>query len=220
MMAIIFAISSSSLFAQDYKDNLKERKATQKLTKAELNEKASKAAKKAAKEYTKEGWQVAPGQLPLEKQLDRTYLMQYEFDENMLPKYIMSEAMSIGQNYDAAKIQAMELAKMNLAGLLQTQIAALTESTVANEQLTSEQAVSITKSVTASKSAISQKLGRVITVIECYRTLSNKNKEVRIQIAYNQQMAFEAAAAVIKQDLEQQGINLHNELNKMLNIGK
>lgn len=215
----MFAVSCSFIFAQDYKDVLKERKATQKLTKAELNEKASKYAKKAAKDYAKEGWQVAPGQLPLEKQLDRTYLMQYEFDDNMLPKYIMSEAMSIGQNYDAAKIQAIELAKMNLAGLIQTQVAALTESTVANEQLSAEQAASITRSVTASKSAISQKLGRVVTVLECYRVLKNKNKEVRIQIAYNQQMAYEAAAAAIKQDLEKQGINLHNELNQMLNIG-
>ncbi len=31
--------------------------------------------------------------LPLDKQLDRYYLMQYGYDENMFPKYIMDEAM-------------------------------------------------------------------------------------------------------------------------------
>ncbi len=32
----------------------------------------------------------------------------------MFPKYLMGEAMSIGENYDAARLQAMELAKQSL----------------------------------------------------------------------------------------------------------
>lgn len=88
----------------------------QKAAKKELDSKSSKTARKEAKKLEKEGWKAAPGALPLEKQLDRSYLKQQEEDELGYPKFLMSEAMSIGENYDAAKAQAYELAKQNLAG--------------------------------------------------------------------------------------------------------
>jgi hypothetical protein len=164
----------------------------------------------------KEGWTTAPGALPLEKQLDKSYLMQYEFDEDMFPKYIMGEAMSIGSNYDAAKMQALELAKQNLAGQIQTEVTALIENTVANQQLAAEDAASISETVMASKNLISQSIGRVITVVECYRVLDNKNREVMVRIAYNGEMAKEAAKKAIRQELEKKGENLHNQLDQVL----
>lgn len=111
---------TANISAQSNKDILKERKEVRKASKSELNEKATKAARKDAKRLTKEGWITAPGALPLEKQLDKSYLMQMEYDNDMYPKYLMGEAMSIGENYDAAKMQALELAKQNLAGQIQT----------------------------------------------------------------------------------------------------
>ena len=107
--------------------------------------------------------------------------MQYEYDENGYPKYIMGEAMSIGGNYDAAKMQALELAKQNLAGQIQTEVTALIENTVTNKQLEAEEAATITQRVLASKNLISQSIGRTITIMESYRTLSNKNKEVLVE---------------------------------------
>lgn len=209
-------VTSGISFAQSAKELAKERKELVKASKAELNEKATKAARKEAKQLKKEGWTTAPGALPLERQLDRSYLMQYEFDEDMFPKYIMGEAMSIGSNYDAAKMQALELAKQNLAGQIQTEVTALIENTVANEQLGAEQAESITRSVMASKNLISQSIGRTITVMEVYRTLSNKNKEVLVRIAYNSEMAKKAALKAVKEDLEKKGDELHNQLDELL----
>ena len=94
-------ILAATLFlsAQTAKEIAKERKELKKLS------------QKEAKKYAKEGWLVSPGALPIEKQLDKAYQMQYERDEASFPKYIMGEAMSIGENYDAAKMQALELAK-------------------------------------------------------------------------------------------------------------
>ena len=152
----------------------------------------------------------------MEKQLDKSYLMQYEYDVEMFPKYIMGEAMSIGGNYDAAKMQALELAKQNLAGQIQTEVTALIENTVANEQMEAEQAASITRSVMASKNLISQSIGHTIPVIEVYRTLSNKNKEVLVRVAYNSDMAKKAAMKAIKEDLEKKGDDLHNKLDELL----
>ncbi|MDE6069433.1 MAG: hypothetical protein K2F92_00935 [Alistipes sp.] len=215
LAAMLLSISANA-WCQDAKDIVKERKEIAKLSKSELNAKAGKAARKAAKDAIREGWIVAPGNLPLEKQFDRAYNMQYEYDENAFPKYLMGEAMSPGANYDAAKMQALELAKQNLAGQIQTEITALVDQTVANEQLSAEQAVSITRTVMASKNLISQKIGRVIPVVECYRVLKNKNKEVRVVIAYNSAMAMNAAKEIVHQQLEQKGDDLHEQLDKAL----
>lgn len=213
-LALIFTVGSAQ--AQSTKELLKERREFAKASKAELNEKASKAARKEAKKLAKEGWDTTPGALPLEKQLDKSYMMQYEYDDAMFPKYIMGEGRSIGENYDAAKMQALELAKQNLAGQIQTEVTALIENTVANKQLSAEQAASVTQSVLSSKNLISQSIGRTIPVIELYRTLSNKNKEVLVRIAYNSQMAKEAAKNAIRKDLENKGDELHRQLDKLL----
>ena len=130
VIALMLAVSVST-YADSVKDQLKERKELAKASKKELNEKASKAARKEAKKLSKEGWKTAPGALPLEKQLDRSYIMQYQYDNDGFPQFIMAEAMSTGGNYDAAKMQALELAKQNLAGQIQTEVTTLVESTVA-----------------------------------------------------------------------------------------
>lgn len=204
------------LSAQITKEQQKERKAIVKSSKRELNAKASKAARKEAKRLKKEGWTTTPGALPLEKQLDNSYQMQYEYGSDMYPKYIMGEAMSVGGNYDAAKMQALELAKQNLAGQIQTEVTALIENTVANKQMDEGDAASITQSILASKNLISQSLGRTIAIVETYRTLSNKNKEVLVRIAYNSDMAKKVAKEAIKKDLEEKGDELHNKLDKLL----
>lgn len=215
-MTLCLLTGTTVSYAQVTKEQLQERKEIKKASKSELNEKASKAARKEAKRLKKEGWQNAPGALPLDKQLDKSYLMQMEYDEDMFPKYIMGEAMSIGENYDAAKMQAIELAKQALAGQIQTETTALIENTVANKQLAAEEAESVTQSILAGKNLISQSIGRTITVVEVYRTLQNKNKEVLIRIAYNGQMAKAAAKKAAREALEKKGEDLQKKLDDLL----
>lgn len=216
VIALMF-ITSANVYAEDStKDRIKERKELAKQSKKDLEQKASKTARKEAKRLTKEGWKVAPGALPLEKQLDRAYQMQYRFDEDGFPDFIFGEATSIGGNYDAAKMQALELAKQNLAGQIQTEVTALIENTVANEQMDQSDAASVTRSVVASKNLISQSIGRVIPVVETYRIVNGNQREVRVYIAYNKSMAKAAAKAAVKQDLEKRGDELHNKLDDLL----
>ena len=209
-------LASGYVKADSAKDQIKERKELAKQSKKELEEKATKAARKEAKKLSKEGWKVAPGALPLEKQLDRSYLMQYQFDADGFPEYIFGEATSIGGNYDAAKMQALELAKQNLAGQIQTEVTALIENTVSNEQMDQSDAASITRSVVASKNLISQSLGRVIPVVETYRVVNGNQREVRVYIAYSKDMAKAAAKEAVKKDLEKRGDELHNKLDQLL----
>lgn len=210
-------VASGVLIAQnDYKEFIKERKALEKYNKEQRNEKASKDARKQAKVLKKEGWVVPAGSLPLEKQLDRLYSMQYEVDENFFPKFVKGEAQSIGGNYDAAKMQAVNLAKIELAGNISTEVAALVDSRVANKQLDAGDAVSTTESVMGAKNMIAQNIGQTIVGLEVYRELSNKNKEVRVVILYNAEMAKAAAKKAIKEDLEKKGDKLVEQLDKML----
>ncbi|MDD4002249.1 MAG: hypothetical protein PHU35_05605 [Bacteroidales bacterium] len=215
-IAVIFLTATGFLFAQDAKDIKKEREQIIKMSKNELNERVTKTSRKEAKKLKKDGWMVAPGALPLDKQLDKSYLMQMEYDEQLFPKYLMGEAMSIGENYDAAKMQAVELAKQNLAGQIQTEITALIENNVANKQLTVEEAASVIQSVMVSTNMISLSIGKVITVTEVYRTKLNKNKEVLVRIAYTSKMAKETAKKVIREDLENKGGELHEKLDKVI----
>lgn len=216
LLAVFLLGLPCSISAQITKEQQKERRTILKASKSELNNKASKAARKEAKKLKKEGWTTAPGALPIDKQLDKSYMMQYEYDSDLYPKYIMGEAMSVGGNYDAAKMQALELAKQNLAGQIQTEVTALIENTVANKQLDEGDAASITQSILASKNLISQSIGRTIPVVEVYRTLQNKNKEVLVRIAYNSDMAKKVAKDAIKKDLEKKGDELHNKLDELL----
>ena len=216
-MAVIMACATSfAAEKSEQKQIRKERMEIRKLGKKELNERVDKIVRKEAKRLKKEGWQVKPGALPLEKQLEKSYLMQMEYDTDLFPKYIMGEASSVGENYDAAKTAALSLAITNLAGQIQTEVTALVENTVANQQLSAEDAASITESVMSSKNLISQSIGRVITVTEVYRITSKKTNEVLIRIAYSQELAKEAAKKAVREELEKKGQDLHGQLDKVL----
>ena len=216
MVATALIVACNIVLAQDAKEIRKERAEIRKLAKTELNARVGKVVKKEAKRLAKEGWEVKPGALPLEKQLERVYLMQSEYDENLFPKYIMGEASSVGENYDAAKTAATSLAITNLAGQIQTEVTALVENTVGNKQLSAEEAASITESVMASKNLISQSIGRTIPVMECYRINKKKNNEVLVRLAYNAEMAKAAAKKAVREELEKKGNNLHEQLDKVL----
>lgn len=215
-LAMAMLVACNASFAQDAKEIMKERKAIQKMAKQELAAKVDKATKKEAKRLAKEGWVVSPGALPLEKMLQRSFEMQMQVDENLFPKFIMANAQSIAENYDAAKTAATSLAITNLAGQIQTEVTALIENTIANKQLSAEDAASISETVMASKNLISQSIGRTIVVVECYRILPNKNREIMVRIAYNGEMAKEAAKKAVREELEKKGDDLHKQLDKVL----
>ena len=202
----MFLIGTTATYAQKTTDEIRK----------EMNKKASKDARKEAKQFKKEGWKVAPGALPIEKQLDRAYMMEYDIADSGLPKYVMGNAMSIGEHYDAAKMQALQLAKQNMAGSIQTEVSALVEGLVSNKQLTAGEAASLSETTMTSKALITQKLGRIITVAEMYRTLENGNKEVLVKVAYNSGLAIEAAKDAIRQNMKAKGDDLSGKLDAIL----
>ncbi len=217
VMLISFSLFSAGHAQQDYKEFMKERKEMAKFTRDELNAKASKDARKEAKKLKKEGWTVAPGGLPLEKQLDRVYMMQSDMDYTTgFPKFIRGNATAVGQNYEAAKLQAMSLAKLDLAGNISTEVAGLIDNRLSNKETTPGEATSTVESVMAAKNLIAQEIGRTIVALEIYRELKTNNKEVRVMIFYNAEMAKEAAKKGIREDLEKKSDKLAEQLDTIL----
>ena len=186
----------------------------QKLTRDQ--KKATKVIKKDVKKLKKDGWQVAPGNLSMELQLKESYTKALERDVNGYDKFISGEAMSTGETYDAAMFQASNLAKLDLAGKIETEVTELIDTKLANNQLTQKQAASLAESVAASKNLVSQKLGRVITPVKMYRNLQNGNVEVRTVVYYSHELAMEAAKAIIREDLEKKADNLSKQLDNIL----
>ena len=172
----------------------------------------AKDAKKEGKKLMSEGWKSAPGKLPIVTQLENAYTKQLESDENGYPKFIVGDAMSIGENFDGAKF----LAKLDIAGKIATEVTALIETQIANKQLDPGEAATIAETVGASKNLISKRIGTVIPLMECYRILPNKNTEVRVMIGYSHKLALKAAKEVVHEELEKKGQNLMDQLNKAM----
>ena len=176
--------------------------------------------KKEAKTLQKDGWTNIPGALPLKNQLAEAWYKQREKDEETgYPKWLYAEGNAVAQTQSAAKIQAVEIAKLLLGGKLQTEIRAIVESSIANQQLSTEDAASITKVVAGAKNIISASLGRVIVVYEALKR-NNKRKtvEVQIRVFCNQEVVTEQAKKTIKKKLEEETNLVHEKLDKILEL--
>jgi hypothetical protein len=187
-----------------------------KALKKEIKKKAVKSARKEAKKFRKQGYTVAPGALPMAKQIEEAWMRGYERDEEGYPLYIIESGKSVANTTTAAKLQASETAKLILAGSISTQVAALIETNIANQQFNAEEAASVTKTVAAAKNIIAQELGRTIPLFEIYRTLDNKNIEANVRIAYNSKKANEVAIRAISKKLEEDTDIAQEKLEKLM----
>lgn len=180
-----------------------------------LNSVDLREVKRAASDYAKQGYKVAVGAPTIEMQLTEAWLKRQEKDENGYPKFFVGDATSVGETQIAAKIQATEAAKLDIAGQIASSVAALIENNIANSQINTKEAASVTKTVAASKSLIAQKLGRTLPLIEMYRNIG-KNMEANVSIAYSHEMAMETAKQSIRKSLEEETEILQEKLEELM----
>ena len=188
--------------------------ASQNLTKDQ--KKAEKSIKKEVKQLKKDGWKVAPGNIAMDLQLKEAYSKALEKDDKGYEKFVSGEAMTVGETYDAALFQATNLAKLDLAAKIETEITELIDTKLGNKQLSQKQATSLAESVAASKNLVSQKLGRVLTPVKMYRDLDNGNVEVRTIVYYSHDMAMDIMKQSMREDLEQKADDLSKQLDRIL----
>jgi hypothetical protein len=211
MMFAISVTAQEKATGKEYKNLKKQEKVMDK----ELQKKAIKEARKEAKALEKEGFKTPAGKLPLAKQIETAWERQVELDTDGNPYWYVASARIIGGNQSAAALQATNAAKIDLAGQIQTKVSQLIEARVANDDMGQENAASLSSVVAASKSVISATLGRVLPLVEVYRTLPNQNVEVVVTLGYNIQDANKAAVHAIRKELAAKSEELAKELDKL-----
>ncbi len=181
----------------------------------DMKKKALKEARKEAKKLEKEGFKVPTGKLPLAKQLENAWERQYEIDTEGNPFWYVASSVVVAGNYSAGVLQATNAAKIDIAGQIQTKVTQMIEDKTANDDMGQEEAASLKSTVATSKSIISGNLGRTVPLVEVFRTLPNRNVEVRVTIGCSVQMANQAAVNAMRKELAKKSEELAKEMDKL-----
>lgn len=189
---------------------------TEKEAKKEIQRKAIKEARKEAKRFKKAGYDVTPGSLPMEKQLEYTWIRLYQRDDKGQAVYLSADGNAVAETRTAAEMQALEAAKLNLAGQLETFIRAIIEANIANAQLNNEEATSVTEFLAGAKNIIATTLGQVEPAFKIYRNLPNKNVEVNVKILVNREQVLLQAKKQIREELKERLKGLQEKVDKLL----
>jgi hypothetical protein len=171
--------------------------------------------KKESKKYEKEGWNNFPGSMPIGQQLNNTFNKQNELDEEGMQKWFFASGVSVGQTLAAAEMQANELAKNDLVQQVESDIKSFTETNLANNQLSKDEAASITKTVSIVTNKVAQKLGRVVPLLKIYRETAN-SYEVQVQVGYNISSAKKIMLEEVKKELGGDAEKIKDKMNNFL----
>jgi len=183
-----------------------------------VKDKAIKDARKEAKKWKKEGYSNLPGQLSLDKQFERSMVMQVMLDDEGNERYIGVTGTAVAGTENAAQQNALNNTRLNLAGQIQVEVSQLISSNVANTQFNSEEAETVDEFISNSKSLIMQELGAIKPVISMRRILKNKNVEFRLSVMYDINTAKNVARKVIKKELKDKLKDNEEDLDKLLGI--
>lgn len=168
----------------------------------ELSKDEKKELENEVKESLKnlDGWLVKPGALSLQAQQKRSSQVQLFEDD----KWLVGSASSVGSVYDAARLQAMTLAKSEVAGQMETQISELIDAKVANKELGQGTAESVTEIAMKSKAiTVDKKVKRPRILMECYKNLPNGNVEVLIRLAIDKNTINDLAEKIVDDAIKQ-----------------
>lgn len=212
VLFILMAVFVVSSYAQNFEEQREERLKIYKASKKKNKDKALILSEEDAEQLLNDGWKTTPSALPLERQMDAMYIMQMEYDSKLFPAYVMAEANSVNQDYNAAKNRAVELAKSVLVEKIQSEISLQIDWAIKTELIESKEGEALIKSLKAAKNSISQNLEDVMIVEDIYRITSSKRFEVRVTIACTADVAKKALKDAVNADLEQNSEKLQKKL--------
>jgi hypothetical protein len=178
--------------------------------------KISRDVKKEAKKYEKDKYRTFPGSQPITMQLNSTFNKESEVDDQGVPKWLFADGTSVGQTLAATDMQATELAKNNLVGLMASNIREVVETELANNQISKDEAASWTQTVSAVTNRVSKKLGQVFVPFKIYRETGD-NYEVQLRVAYNFASARKIYLDELKAELVEKVNDLKLKNDKFLN---
>lgn len=189
---------------------------SEKELKKELKKKADKTSRKEAKEYIKQGWEVMPGRLPLEKQLQESKYAQIDENENGTRRYFVGSHEAIGGNYSAAKQIADNRAHVELAQQVYNEISRLVKDQVSNENYGNKNITAIDEFISANKGVVQGQLQGVESVLEMYKKRADGTYEVRVFARIDAEKAMRMSKNGYYNLLKQKSEELAKELDEIL----
>jgi len=193
---------------------------TTKELRQDLKDKAIKEARKEAKKMEKDGWSVAPGSIPLSKILENTWMKQVTVDDNGNVRYIYADGNAVAESKSAGEMQAIEFGKLQLAGLIQTNMSSLISANIGNAQLSTQEAASVTEVVQSAKNVIAMELGYVDPSFKLFRNIGKDKIEVQVRLFYDTRQSLEIAKKVVRQELKDKLKMNEDKLEKLMGLNK
>ncbi len=165
-----------------------------------------KLGKKRAKELKKDKWEACVTCPSLADMFCEIFGMMEEVDEETgVDRYLSAEGTASARSESAAKKQAIEIAKGEIAGQITNEIQEVISTTIANNQISTTEAESLTKMVAKYQNVIVTSLPYVKPKFIVFRPKKNII-ECRVRIFFDSQQAQSQALAEmqekIKTDLE------------------
>jgi len=167
-----------------------------------LAEQASKEAAKEAKKLQKDGWNVAPGSVPLDRIVENAWMKQVMEDDNGNPRYIYADGNAVAESKTAAEMQAMEVGKLQIAGMMQSKINSLVSANIGNAQVSTQDAATVTEVVMSAKNQIAVELGYVDPTFKLFRNIGRDKVEVQVRLFYDTRQSMEKAIKIIRKELQ------------------
>ncbi len=154
------------------------------------------SVERVAARLSRAGYQTLAGRLPLDEQLAEAWRYQRAKDGQGGPLYFVSSSKAKGRDFNVARMQAESLAKVQLAGLMQTRVGQLvTNQMEATGQYSHD---AILRTVGSSKNLVTARLTQLVPLLEIYRDDPDGNVEVQVVIACPYQAAGEIAGQLSK----------------------
>lgn len=183
--------------------------------KKELYSKPEKMVRKEANKLKKEGWQSMD--IPMEKQLQATWEKIYQYDQNGYPKYIYKTTQASAQSYSAAQMEAENIAKIRIASDMAASVASLTDVALANSEISTSEAATVSEVVENAKVLVAGKLGRVITSTCIYKK-DSKTYTVRTTVLYDMKQAAEMTIQAVKDELKKKSKENNAKLEDLIGM--
>lgn len=185
--------------------------------KAIKKDKVVKDAKKESKKWEKQGYTNLPGNLPLPNQFEKSLVMQVMVNDDGQPRFLSATGSAISGSEGVSQANAIDNTRLQLAGLIQTEVSALITNNKGNTGYTADEMQTVDEFLASSKTLIQNKLGGIKPVIEMMRRVDDKF-EYRFTVMYDTEEAKKIAKQLLQVELEGKLDKNEDELNKLLGL--
>lgn len=211
-LVVLALMGAATSFAQSAAELAKQQKELNQINMKMLNAKPSKDAKKQAKALKKEGWMVPAGDPAMEKQINKSLLLNEELMTNedgaITQRFMQHTAQQTAGTYNAAYAAARSAAMTEMASLIETKLASAWKQNMDNAQNSAISATTNDKFFERSMAIVNQSISNAIPVLVIYRVLPNNNYQVQVRLAFDKREIAAKLKRNMQKELEMEGDKL------------